>query len=549
MSIERRTVLKRGRRSRGGSRHRGTVPGLRRRTGRRARRPGLPRPARPPRRARRRRTPPRARGVQVPLLPRHRATVVLDDGTVLPGRHDGMAAFPGEGGRVTLVRNHEVNGTRHGVRPDRRPHLRPDGAGRVHRHRHHPHRGGPGGLDRHQRHPDELLRRPDAVGHVGDVRGDRQRARRRRRLHGRLERPAHPAARLHLRGADDRPLGCRARHQRRPVRPRVGRVRPPRRQPLPQRGQLRLPLRLLPLHAEDLPDGDRPPGQRRPPPDAQGQGRRRGAPRGLAGQGRPLPRRVGRHRRPGAVLPLHPGSTGSDDEQRRAGPRRQPGTGAGRSALLEARGDGLRQRRRLLHLDPGRRRCDDRAQHGHRLRQRLRAGLGLRHALRDALPRLRVAQPRRARLPGQHHVSRRGTLVLCEDNVEDNYVRGLSRGGQLWDIALNRLRPGRTNATSSRARRSAPTGTPSSSTSRPAAACPSRSGARGSGSASDGAGHQPVEQGRTRRRPPEGDGVFSTLDPGVGSSRGRAACSGCSPPAPRPRRAAQSPAASTSSWG
>jgi uncharacterized protein len=36
--------------------------------------------------------------------------VVLDDGTVLPGRHDGMAAFPGPNGNVLLVRNHEVNG-------------------------------------------------------------------------------------------------------------------------------------------------------------------------------------------------------------------------------------------------------------------------------------------------------------------------------------------------------------------------------------------------------------------------------------------------------
>ena len=41
--------------------------------------------------------------------------------------------------------------------------------------------------------------------------------------------------------------------------------------------------------------------------------------------------------------------------------------------------------------------------------------------------------------PDNITVSRRGTLVLCEDNTEDNYVRGLSRGGQLWDIALNRL--------------------------------------------------------------------------------------------------------------
>lgn len=35
--------------------------------------------------------------------------VVLDDGTALPGRHDGMAAFSGSGGNVWLVRNHEVN--------------------------------------------------------------------------------------------------------------------------------------------------------------------------------------------------------------------------------------------------------------------------------------------------------------------------------------------------------------------------------------------------------------------------------------------------------
>jgi secreted PhoX family phosphatase len=35
--------------------------------------------------------------------------VVLDDGTVLPGRHDGMAAFPGPGRNVILVRNHELN--------------------------------------------------------------------------------------------------------------------------------------------------------------------------------------------------------------------------------------------------------------------------------------------------------------------------------------------------------------------------------------------------------------------------------------------------------
>ena len=42
-------------------------------------------------------------------------------------------------------------------------------------------------------------------------------------------------------------------------------------------------------------------------------------------------------------------------------------------------------------------------------------------------------------LPDNITTSPRGTLVLCEDNKDDNFVRGLSRGGQLWDIALNRL--------------------------------------------------------------------------------------------------------------
>jgi hypothetical protein len=41
--------------------------------------------------------------------------------------------------------------------------------------------------------------------------------------------------------------------------------------------------------------------------------------------------------------------------------------------------------------------------------------------------------------PDNVTVSRRGTLVLCEDNVNDNFVRGLSRQGELWSIALNRL--------------------------------------------------------------------------------------------------------------
>ncbi|MPZ97420.1 MAG: DUF839 domain-containing protein [Propionibacteriales bacterium] len=41
--------------------------------------------------------------------------------------------------------------------------------------------------------------------------------------------------------------------------------------------------------------------------------------------------------------------------------------------------------------------------------------------------------------PDNITTSARGTLVVCEDSLVDNYIRGLSRGGQLWDIALNRL--------------------------------------------------------------------------------------------------------------
>lgn len=41
--------------------------------------------------------------------------------------------------------------------------------------------------------------------------------------------------------------------------------------------------------------------------------------------------------------------------------------------------------------------------------------------------------------PDNVTTSPRGTIVLCEDSSGDNYLRGLSTGGQLWNIALNRL--------------------------------------------------------------------------------------------------------------
>lgn len=41
--------------------------------------------------------------------------------------------------------------------------------------------------------------------------------------------------------------------------------------------------------------------------------------------------------------------------------------------------------------------------------------------------------------PDNVTTSPRGTIILCEDNVNDNFIRGLSRGGKLFDIALNRM--------------------------------------------------------------------------------------------------------------
>ncbi|HET6918905.1 MAG TPA: hypothetical protein VFI46_05500 [Jiangellaceae bacterium] len=103
--------------------------------------------------------------------------VTLDDGTRLPGRHDGMAAFARGDGNFLLLRKHEENKPWRGVRP--RHAVRRDGAGRHDHHRGDAVRRGRTCLHQPQRHDDELQRRPDAVGQLGQLRGDGQRPRRR----------------------------------------------------------------------------------------------------------------------------------------------------------------------------------------------------------------------------------------------------------------------------------------------------------------------------------------------------------------------------------
>jgi hypothetical protein len=45
-------------------------------------------------------------------------------------------------------------------------------------------------------------------------------------------------------------------------------------------------------------------------------------------------------------------------------------------------------------------------------------------------------------LPDNVTTSKQGTLVVCEDSSGDNFIRGLTRKGELFDIALNRLTTG-----------------------------------------------------------------------------------------------------------
>ena len=111
-------------------------------------------------------------------------------------------------------------------------------------------------------------------------------------------------------------------------------------------------------------------------------------------------------------VPVHARRAGADDEQRRDQPRRPAGLGSRRGVLLAPGGRDLRPRRRLLHLDAGRRpRGDEHRPDRERLRQRQRPDLGVPHPRAGAAAAVPVAAARRARLPRQRHTSPRGTLV------------------------------------------------------------------------------------------------------------------------------------------
>ena len=412
------------------------------------------------------------RGFQYRSFHDTESTVVLDDGTVLPGRHDGMGAFPGPNGNILLVRNHEVTNPEHpGVRA--RHAVRRGRGCRDDDHRGHEVRRGGARLHQPQRHDVQLQRRDHAVGVVDHLRGDGQRARRGARLPGLAQHRAAAEARLRLRGPEGRAEQPEADHPGGTLPPRGGLLRPPGRHPLPHRGQLRVPLRLLPLRPEAQPDEDRLPRQRGTAADARRPGRAERPPRGPAAEAGDLPRHLGRHRRSG------PDVRTRHHERPGAGGGGGPGQGAGSGAVLPARGPGPRQRRHLLHLHPGGRagragpgRAGRRRRQHHRLRQGQRPGLGLPLPLADAAGALPGPGGRRGgepdlRLPRQHH---------HQQARDPGRLRGLP-GRQLHPRPLarrpavgHRAEPARQqpdraahgSETSSPDPRSAPTGTPSS---------------------------------------------------------------------------------------
>ena len=227
----------------------------------------------------------------------------------------------------------------------------------------------------------------------------------------------------------------------RTLRPRGGVLRPAQRLPLPHRGRLRLRVRLLPLQAAERPDGRRPARGRRDAGDAQGRRRRQRPPRG-ARRSRARPTRSSgcrsRTRRPSSPTPPArprppPTTRRSPTSRARAGRRARrtsPGSRARSPATASSTSPPPRAAARPRRPTPTRRGYG--------------RGSGQVWAYHTASRKLRCvfqsSGPMELDLPDNITTSKRGTLVVCEDSSGDNYIRGLSKNGKLWDIALNRLR-------------------------------------------------------------------------------------------------------------
>ena len=240
-------------------------------------------------------------------------TVLLDDGTTLPGRHDGMGAFPGPNGNVILVRNHELNnpGAPFGDPANAYDPMGQAGTTTI-----------------------EVTPRGEVVNSYTSLNGLVMSC-----AGGHMPWGSWMACEETVNGPDvgpdftgvsnvplqqphgfifDVPIDGVSDAQ--PIT-QAGRfaheaavARPQTRNPVRDRGRLPDPVRVLPLHSGDRSRRGRPARQQRSPPDARRQGRAERQPRRTPTATRHVRRRVGRYRRPGPVVPVHARPTRSDDE-------------------------------------------------------------------------------------------------------------------------------------------------------------------------------------------------------------------------------------------
>ena len=208
--------------------------------------------------------------------------VTLDDGTRLPGRHDGMGAFRLANENVMLVRNHEINGP---VPPPSAPEPRTTTT------------AGSGTTSVEVTLHGEVVRSFTSLNGTqmncsGGIMPWGSWVSCEETVNGPDVGPDFTSAsNVHARASAhgyifEVPAGgqsnARADHARRGGSPTRRSPSTRERGALPDRGQLRLPVRLLPLRALGEPDEDRPPRQRRPAADARGRRAAEHPPRGGA---------------------------------------------------------------------------------------------------------------------------------------------------------------------------------------------------------------------------------------------------------------------------
>ncbi len=337
------------------------------------------------------------------------ATVTLDDGTMLPGRHDGMGAFRGRNGNVVLVRNHEItNQVAASAFGPGAPYDANAGAGTttIEVTRYGEVQNAYTSLNGTMFNCsggimpwgswvtcEETVNGPD----VGpDFQG---------RTNEDLQQPHGYVFEVPAGGQSDRqPITHAGRfaHEAVSFDPKEGIL-------YLTEDNFEFPSGFYRYIPPSAPDEDRASRGRRTAADARRQGSAQRASRGPAETAGDVQGDLGRHRRP-EPRPERPARAAPDHQRRGAGGGRRPGPRPGGGAVLAARGSGLRRRRRLLHLHPGRR--AGRGRHRRRQRQRLRPwqrpGVGLRLPLAAAAGDLPGAggpgrgQPA-LRLPGQHH--------------------------------------------------------------------------------------------------------------------------------------------------